>query len=98
MRLGLEWIISVTLSLTNIPHLRAKVSFGFYKSVKSAIGSCNIPKNYRISDFVKTVTRGPLGVPVFELFDNAEHVVAAFFEKPENGNDECPRYDTGEPP
>jgi hypothetical protein len=49
MKLGLEYIISVILS-TIIPHGEANVSLADYKSVKSAIGSCNIPKNSRISD------------------------------------------------
>lgn len=56
MKLGLEWIISVT-SNTNIPHRGVKVSIDFYKSVKSAAGSCNLPKTFRILDFVKFVTR-----------------------------------------
>ena len=55
MKLGLEYIISVT-SITNIPHGGAKASIDFYKSVRSAIGSCNIPKNLSDFNFVKTVT------------------------------------------
>jgi hypothetical protein len=43
MKLGLECIISVTSS-TIIPHAGAQVSIDVYKSVKSAIGSCIIPK------------------------------------------------------
>jgi hypothetical protein len=47
MKLGLEYIISVTSS-SIIPYEWAKVSVDFYKSVKSAKGSCNIPKNFQI--------------------------------------------------
>jgi hypothetical protein len=49
MKLGLEYIISVILS-TIIPHGEAKVSLDVYKSVRSAKGSCNIPKISQISD------------------------------------------------
>lgn len=61
MKLGLEWIISVTSS-TIIPHTGAKVSIDFCKSAKSAIGSCKIPKNSQISDFGKTATSSGCGM------------------------------------
>ena len=56
MKLGLEWIISVTSS-TIIPHGGAKVSMVSYKSVRSAIGSCNILKNSEIQIILNTVIR-----------------------------------------
>jgi hypothetical protein len=56
MKLGLKCIISVT-STTNIPHAGVKVSMDIYKSVKSAIGSCNLPKKFSHSDFVKMAAK-----------------------------------------
>jgi hypothetical protein len=62
MKLGLEYIISVT-SRTIIPHTGAKVSIDFYKSVRSAIGSCNISKNF--SDLRHCENRYELGCVCF---------------------------------
>jgi hypothetical protein len=45
MKLGLECIISVTSS-TIILHSGAKALLFTYKSVRSAEGSCNLPKDF----------------------------------------------------